>query len=197
MVRYITEDEEEFLTLQEPSPKAYLSLLVGGHISQTFPLRGEVQLGREKGNAIVVADQKVSRHHAVLTPIDNTFIIHDQGSANGTYVNGVQIAQPTRLQDNDRIGIGDATFLFTLSQPDPNAIDRPPAPSPVVSIPPQPVAHSPMPMTADSNTPIWLLIGCMALAIVVLLVVLALMLGLFVGRSQQVGLALLWLASIA
>ena len=117
MIRYIAESDEESQTIQEPLPMAYLTLIAGGRMSHSFPLRGEVQLGREKGNAIVVADQKVSRHHASLTPIDNTFIISDRGSANGTYVNGVLIAQPTRLKDNDRISVGDTTFLFTTSQP--------------------------------------------------------------------------------
>ena len=114
MVRYIAETEEEFQTIQESPPTAYLTLVVEGRMSHSFPLRGEVQLGREKSNAIVVADQKVSRHHASLIPIDDTFIINDQGSANGTYINGVLIAQPTRLKDEDRISVGDTTFLFKL-----------------------------------------------------------------------------------
>ena len=91
LVRYIAENEEDYKTLQEPPATAYLVLLVGGRASHAFPLRGELKLGRDKDNAVVVADQKVSRHHATLTPIDNTFIITDQGSANGTYLNGVQI----------------------------------------------------------------------------------------------------------
>ncbi|MBI1879259.1 MAG: FHA domain-containing protein, partial [Chloroflexi bacterium] len=114
MVRYIAENEEDYQTLQEPPAAAYLVLLVAGRPSHAFPLRGEVQVGRDKNNAIVVADHKVSRHHAILIPIDNTYILTDQGSANGTYLNGVQIAQPTRLKHNDRLTVGDTTFLFTI-----------------------------------------------------------------------------------
>jgi hypothetical protein len=121
LVRYIADDsEEEARTLQEPPPTAYLVLLIKGKVSQSFPLREEIQLGRERGNTVVVADQKVSRHHARLTPVDNTFIVTDLGSANGTYVNGVKINQPTRLRNNDRLGIGDTTFIFTASQPEPD-----------------------------------------------------------------------------
>jgi hypothetical protein len=47
-------------------------------------------------------------------------------------------------------------------------------------------------MMADSNRTIWLAIGCMAVAIIVLLIILALILGVFMGRTQ-VGLALFWL----
>lgn len=193
MVRYIEGNDDEGATIQETAAKAYLALVVEGRVSQTFPLRGEVQLGREKSNAIVVADQKVSRHHAKLAPVEKTFIIQDQGSANGTYVNGVRIAQPTRLRDNDKIGIGDASFIFSTSEPDATTYDQPTpsqAASPRFSSPIS--MPSSVPLITGDTRPIWLVIGCMALAIVALLVILALMLGLFVGRTQ-VGLAFLWL----
>jgi hypothetical protein len=197
LVRYIEENGggDDPLTIQESSPKAYLSLLIEGRISHTFPLRGEIELGREKNNAIVVSDQKVSRHHAKLTPIDNTFIIHDQGSANGTYVNGVLIAQPTRLHNKDKIRIGDASFLFTTDEPDATIYDPLPSSVPVAPASSQPAPPAPVVSVTDNTKPIWVAIGCMAVAIIILLIVLALMLGLFVGRSQA-SLVLWWLASV-
>ena len=190
MVRYIAESEEEldeFATIRETPPSAYLTLIVEGRMSHSFPLRDEVQLGREKGNAVVVADQKVSRHHAVLTFIENTFIITDQGSANGTYVNGVLIAQPTRLKDRDKISVGDTTFLFTTSQPNPDAFEHP---SPSLPSPssPRPVVSGLGPSIAgNNNTSIWMLVGCMVLIIIALLFIVAVLLGLFIGNSQIVG----------
>jgi hypothetical protein len=189
LVRYIAESEEEldeFATIRETPPSAYLTLIVEGRMSHSFPLRDEVQLGREKGNSIVVADQKVSRHHAVLTSIENTFIITDQGSANGTYVNGVLIAQPTRLKDRDRISVGDTTFLFTTSQPTPNAFEHPASSLPAPSSP-RPVVSSLSPSIAGNNTSIWILVGCMVLIIIALLFIVAVLLGLFIGNSQIVG----------
>ncbi len=184
MVRYIAESEEDFQTIQEPPPSGYLSLVVGGRMSHTFPLRSEINLGREKGNAVVVADQKVSRHHANLTPIDDTFIVSDLGSANGTYVNGVLIAQPTRLKNNDRIGIGDTIFLFTVDQPDPNLLESAPPPPPISH--PQPTSGTPTFSWNPSS--IWVLIGCMALIIIGLLFIMAVLMGLFIGRTDLVGL---------
>lgn len=184
MVRYIEDDEYEDRTVKEALPVTYLSLIVDGVISQTFPLRGEVQLGRDRSNAVVTSDQKVSRRHAVLTPIDDTYIISDQGSANGTYVNGVLIAQPTRLKHNDRITFGDTTFLFTTSQPEVGPVRQPrlrQSTSPDLSSP-----------VTSNNQPIWLVIGCMALTIIVLLIVVAMLLGIFVGRNQVTGVTLLW-----
>jgi hypothetical protein len=193
LVRYISEDPEDFLTIQEPPPTAHLALLVEGRVSHSFPLRGQVQLGREKDNTIVVADQKVSRHHAVLEPTDDTYVIRDQGSANGTFVNSVRIGQPTRLHHNDKVRLGDTTFLFTASRPElvtlseaiPSGAVASPSPS-------QPLLQNSIPVFSSNNTPIWLVIGCMAVAILALLVILALMFGWFLGRGGQVGLMLGW-----
>jgi hypothetical protein len=196
LIRYIAEPEEELPTIQESPPAAYLTVVTEGRLSHSFPLRGEVQLGREKGNAIVVADQKVSRHHASLTPIDETFIVNDQGSANGTYVNGVLIAQPTRLKNNDRLGIGDTTFLFTTSQPDPNAVDPPWSPSFPVT-PSRSVSPSLAPAIVSGETSIWVLVGCLALIIIALLFLVAVLLGLFMGRTQMLGLVMVGLTQIS
>jgi hypothetical protein len=179
LVRYIAESEEDFKTLQEPPPAAYLVLLVDGRPSHTLPLRGEVQLGRDKENAIVVADQKVSRRHATLIPIDDTYIITDQGSANGTYLNGVQIAQPTRLKHHDRLTLGDTSFLFSIGQPDLAVQERPLPPAPL--LPSQPAAASPALALSANNTPIWVVMGCMAVLILALLLALTLLLGVYVG----------------
>lgn len=196
MVRYITDDEEELRTLRESPPTAYLVLLVQGKAGQSFPLRQEIELGRERGNTVVVADRKVSRRHARLTPIDDTFILSDLGSANGTYVNGVLIGQPTRLKHNDRFVIGDTTFLYTITPPNPQDVYTPPVPSPAAS--PRAGNYSPNLLPLDSGQArFWLVIGCLALVIVSLLIVLALLFGLFIGRSAFLGLVPGLLASVS
>jgi len=197
MIRYIAENDDDALTLHEPSARAYLVLITNGRASHSFPLRDQrVDIGRDKGNSIVVADQKVSRHHATLTPIDDTFILTDKGSANGTYLNGVLISQSIRLKDQDRVSIGDATFLFSTTLPETDAvIDQPGSAS--ASIPAQPVRSSSIPqMTNLTSKPTWLLVGCLGLIIVGLLIVLATLLGLFIGRSQVAGIMLLQMFSV-
>jgi hypothetical protein len=195
LVRYIEENEDDYPTIREPLAAAYLTLLVEGRLSHALPLRGEVKIGRDKTNGVVTADQKVSRHHATLSPIDdNTFIISDHGSANGTYINGVLISQPTRLRQNDKIRFGDTTFLFTTSAPPVEVGPFPPSlpqPMPSPAGPPPAGQSSTLFWLSENNIPIWAVIGCMALAIIVLLIIVAIMFGVFVGRSQ-VGLLLLW-----
>jgi two-component system phosphate regulon sensor histidine kinase PhoR len=57
-----------------------------------------VTLGREAGNTVVLPDASVSRRHAQLEPNGNFFLIRDNGSTNGTYVNEllvrVQVLSP-------------------------------------------------------------------------------------------------------
>lgn len=196
MVRYITDDEEELRTLRESPPTAYLVLLVQGKAGQSFPLRQEIELGRERGNTVVVADRKVSRRHARLTPIDDTYILSDLGSANGTYVNGVLMGQPTRLKHNDRFVIGDTTFLYTVTPPNPQDVYAPPPMPPQVASP-QAGRYSPGLLPLNSGQArFWLVIGCLALVIVSLLVVLALLFGLFIGRSALIGLIPFLIASV-
>ena len=158
---------------------AYLALLANGHLSQSFSLRGEVQIGRDKNNSVVVSDQKVSRHHATLTHIDDAYIISDKGSANGTFLNGVLITQPARLKDNDQIIVGDTHFLFTQSEPHPDAISKVVAASQNIS--PQASVASP---SLFNNNSIWMIVGCLGLAVVGLLIVVALLFGLFLGQGQ-------------
>jgi hypothetical protein len=193
VVRYIAENEEdEPPTIHEPPPAAYLVLLANGRISHSFPLRGEIQLGRDKNNGVVIADHKVSRHHAYLTPIEDTFILTDQGSANGTYLNGVLISQPTRLKDKDRISLGDTVFIFTAQSPDSNLISQPAlSPARPVLTPSIAPLVAPTPALSFANKPLWMLIGCLGLTIVGLLLALAVLLGLFIGRAGVTGVLLI------
>ncbi len=194
MVRYITENEED--TIYEPLSGAKLVLLVEGREGQNYPLRGTVHLGRDKTNSIVVADHKVSRHHAMLTPVGNSYILTDQGSANGTYLNGVLISQPTRLKPRDKIGLGDTLFMFAPDVSDAPVLP-PERPSQSVPVPIRPPAQPPLNsakivLPGIDNSSIWMAIGCMGLLILLLLVALAVVFGLLLGRGQAASVLLLW-----
>lgn len=191
LVRYIAEDGEDLFTVREAAPKAYLVLLVNGRASQSFPLRTEITMGRDKTNSVVIADQKVSRHHATLSPADDNFMLVDQGSANGTYLNGVLISQPTRLKDKDRIIIGDTSFLFSTNKPDFDAI----IPLPSTPHAPQAALSSPSLINVEQNNrALWILVICLGLIIVLLLLMLTTVLGILIGRSQTLDFMLFMLS---
>jgi transcriptional regulator with GAF, ATPase, and Fis domain len=72
-------------------------------------LAEEVSIGRDVTNALCIASHSVSRRHCCIRRCDSSLIIHDLGSRNGTFVNGVPIRE-RELQDGDVITIGDAYF---------------------------------------------------------------------------------------
>ncbi|MET0390859.1 MAG: ATPase, T2SS/T4P/T4SS family [Polyangiales bacterium] len=75
----------------------------------------EIGIGRLEDNAICLPKNNVSKHHARLVLKDNRFVIVDQKSTNGTYVNGRRITGPTVVRRGDKIYIGD--FILTLGVP--------------------------------------------------------------------------------
>jgi hypothetical protein len=82
-------------------------------ISQTGPLPGQRWLlgeadfiiGRDDDVDLVVPERQISRNHALIRYVSGSYVIQDLESKNGTYVNGVQIQEPTTLQDGDSIQV--------------------------------------------------------------------------------------------
>jgi len=71
---------------------------------------GEVTIGRDGDNGIVLAETTVSRRHARLVRDHaGTITLTDEGSANGVYVNGRRVSQAI-LAPGDQIQIGDSYF---------------------------------------------------------------------------------------
>jgi pilus assembly protein CpaF len=60
-----------------------------------------------RGNDLVLSKGNVSKRHARLTHKDGRFVVVDQNSTNGTYVNRQRIVQATIVREGDRIYIGD------------------------------------------------------------------------------------------
>lgn len=68
-------------------------------------------LGRES-RQLPLSDQTVSRRHCELHPADGTWVLHDLGSANGTYVNGQRVTNRYDLKLGDQIRIGRTLMVF-------------------------------------------------------------------------------------
>jgi pSer/pThr/pTyr-binding forkhead associated (FHA) protein len=63
-------------------------------------------IGRNVNNTIYVEDDFASASHAMLTFRGRSWFIEDQGSTNGTYVNGHRIDRPVALSFGDELMIG-------------------------------------------------------------------------------------------
>ncbi len=74
-----------------------------------------VTVGRGPDNTIVLADEKVSWHHARVWIQGTQVYVQDLGSTNGTFVNEKQISAPRLLKAGDRITIGRTTLQVAMT----------------------------------------------------------------------------------
>ena len=91
-----------------------------GTRGEPIPIRWQTTLiGRDPARAqIVFADKSVSRLHArIVEETDLVFILHDEGSSSGTFVNEEQIdvSRPRTLKPGDRLEFGRVRAIFQLA----------------------------------------------------------------------------------
>jgi FHA domain/zinc-ribbon domain len=84
----------------------------GGRAGEHFvPRDDRTTIGRSPDCDIFLDDVTVSRQHAVLRRSDGRFLIEDQGSLNGTFVNRRRI-ESAELADGDELQIGKYRLTF-------------------------------------------------------------------------------------
>jgi hypothetical protein len=76
-----------------------------------YAIDGTVTIGREPDNTIVLAhDTYLSGHHASITRTEGGVMAVDLGSRNGTFLNGMRLAEPRPMKTGDRLQIGYTVF---------------------------------------------------------------------------------------
>jgi hypothetical protein len=84
----------------------------GGRAGEHFvPQEGSTTIGRSPDCDIFLDDVTVSRNHATLRRDDSGFVIEDQGSLNGTFVNRRRI-ESAPLADGDEVQVGKYRLTF-------------------------------------------------------------------------------------
>ncbi|XSF17117.1 FHA domain-containing protein [Myxococcus faecalis] len=96
--------------------------------------QAEVKIGRTSENDVVLHDHGVSRQHARIVLRAGQYYAEDNGSSNGTVLNGNLLKGEQLLRDGDRIGVGPVEFTFLWVPPD-GDVD---ATRPIRRAPPQP-----------------------------------------------------------
>ena len=97
-----------------PNPKrrgravkaAQLVVVGGSGRGDSVGLRGEVVVGRSPDSTLDIDDDYASGKHARFYRDDQSWIVADMGSTNGTIVNGLRITRPTRVGDGDIVRVG-------------------------------------------------------------------------------------------
>lgn len=97
---------------------------------------GRFVIGRQPGNDLTISDNRLSRRHANIVKIGDRFEIVDEGSSNGTDVNGEPVFDPVALKNGDVLSFGGVEVRVEIVSPSvavaPAAISPPmtvPAPS--------------------------------------------------------------------
>ena len=85
-----------------------LVVISGTGLSRQIPIPfNGIVLGRDaRLGPPFSTDEFVSRSHVWIRRHGDGVEVTDLGSANGTYVNGVRVRAPTRIQDSDMLRIG-------------------------------------------------------------------------------------------
>jgi hypothetical protein len=90
-----------------------LVVLAGPTGCPSYDLTGTFTVGRETDNTLAMpSDTTASRRHARVDLVNGAWTVIDDGSSNGTYVNGKRIDGPQPLQPGDEIRIGKAWLRF-------------------------------------------------------------------------------------
>jgi DNA-binding winged helix-turn-helix (wHTH) protein len=74
-------------------------------------------IGREETCGLALSDRQISRRHATITREGDRYILRDEGSRNGTFLDGALVLGPKPLRDGDEIRLA-ARFriIFVASE---------------------------------------------------------------------------------
>jgi pSer/pThr/pTyr-binding forkhead associated (FHA) protein len=152
-------------------PKVVLRGVSGSYFGKIVPVRGRLTIGRGNDCDLVLDEPEMSRRHAVIENSGDGIYLRDLGSANGTFVNGVQVRDAV-LYPDDQIAFDQNRFLLEApslpTREDGAQLAVDPADSTItqtmraVPTPARPVAPS-KPADDRNKNDIWWLIGAAAL----------------------------------
>src|SRR5260370_28083228 len=98
-----------------------------GEVLQDYLLeKFEITIGRAPTSDVLLSKDKLtSRRHATIHYEKGNYMLRDERSANGTFVNGQQIEEmtPRTLQDGDHIGIGAHELIFQAYKSSMSGVD--------------------------------------------------------------------------
>ena len=95
--------------------KAMVLIARGANKGSRFLITSEgASVGRSGTSAIFLDDVTVSRSHATISKQGNNFVLKDEGSLNGTYINNISVTEHV-LVSGDEFQIGKFHLLFVSS----------------------------------------------------------------------------------
>jgi len=96
-----------------------MAVRLGERTLETYNFSNQViNIGRDSAGDVFLDNPAISRHHCTVSVDNGIIMIKDEGSANGTYLNGTQISESVEVKNGDTIGIG--KFKIVVGYTDPN-----------------------------------------------------------------------------
>jgi len=72
----------------------------------------KISFGRSADNDVPLLDPFCSGHHAFIYPSDSGYVIRDNASKNGTFLNGNKVLSETELKRGDEVLMGSTRIIF-------------------------------------------------------------------------------------
>ena len=92
---------------QNASTNSNASNIANTNILEKFKTKNIISIGRSDDNDVILNHTSISRRHATIEKkSQDEFVILDQNSTNGTYINGKRLNGSQRISKNDIIIIG-------------------------------------------------------------------------------------------
>jgi len=82
-------------------------------LDRSYPLDGEVTIGRGEENTLVVSSDQASRRHASIRPDGGGHLLADLASTNGTFVNSKPVKE-RRLVNGDVIRVASTVLKYVV-----------------------------------------------------------------------------------
>lgn len=93
-----------------------LVVIAGKELGERIDLDdNDVVIGRAETSRLFINSDLVSRHHATIAYVGTRYVLRDEGSTNGTFVNDVRLTEPRPLDDGDTVKIGRTVLKYTES----------------------------------------------------------------------------------
>lgn len=91
-----------------------LEVAKGPYAGETFTMgEGSFTLGRDPGCDVFLSNMTVSRHHATITVKNGLATIQDEGSLNGTWVDG-NVVEMASLNPGSHVQIGTFEMVYKV-----------------------------------------------------------------------------------
>ncbi len=95
--------------------EAVLAVIEAGEpdlAGRRYAFSEQIALGRGEDNDVIIPENFVSHHHAVIFRHGNQYVLEDLGSRNHTYVNGQVLEGKVYLRSGDLVRIGMVELRF-------------------------------------------------------------------------------------